>query len=170
MSAMTADEIDWQRWQPTQRATLMFVRERAKLLLIRKKRGLGAGKINGPGGRVEDGESAADCAVRETEEELGVTPIDPEVRGRHRFQFVDGLALEVFVFVANRFVGEPRETDEAVPMWTPQDRIPYDEMWEDDRVWIPLLLHGHCFDGRYLFDGERMLYHHIDVTDDPPQP
>jgi 8-oxo-dGTP diphosphatase len=37
------------------------------------------------------------------------------------------------------------------------DRIPYEKMWEDDRLWIPLLLEGVRFRGRYLFDGERML-------------
>lgn len=38
-------------------ATLMFVIDEARgeVLLIRKKRGLGAGKINGPGGKIDPG-------------------------------------------------------------------------------------------------------------------
>ena len=65
------EQIDWQRWEPDEHATLCFVIRGGEILLIRKKRGLGAGKINGPGGRLEPGETALDCAVRETREELG---------------------------------------------------------------------------------------------------
>ena len=70
---------DWQNWKPSVLATLMFIvdEQTQKVLLIRKKRGLGAGKINGPGGKIDPGESSLDCAVRETQEELGVTAFDP---------------------------------------------------------------------------------------------
>ena len=79
----------WNDWQPTMRASLCFVRREGKILMIRKKRGLGAGKINGPGGRLESGESALDAALRETQEEVGVTPFDLSQRGELHFQFVD---------------------------------------------------------------------------------
>ena len=71
--------IDWKSWQPGVRATLMFIIDEAKreVLLIRKKRGLGAGKINGPGGKIDPGETSLECAVRETQEELGVTALNP---------------------------------------------------------------------------------------------
>src|SRR5262245_12205628 len=54
----------FEEFRPTQHATLLFVRDAERVLLIRKKRGHGAGKINGPGGRVEAGESPLDAAVR----------------------------------------------------------------------------------------------------------
>lgn len=147
------------------RATLLFVVRGDHLLLIRKKRGLGAGKINGPGGRIEPGESAADCAVREVQEELGVTPLDPEERGELRFQFVDGLALHVRVFIAYAHAGEPVETDEAIPLWTPVHAIPYDEMWADDVLWLPELLAGRRFALRAIFDGDAMLDHALEHSD-----
>ena len=50
-------DIDWERWQPRERATLLFVIRGGEILLIRKLRGLGAGKINGPGGRIDAGET-----------------------------------------------------------------------------------------------------------------
>ena len=43
---MTFASISWADWTPTVRATLLFVWRDDALLLIRKKRGLGAGKIN----------------------------------------------------------------------------------------------------------------------------
>jgi len=30
-------------------------------------------------------------------------------------------------------------------------------MWEDDRLWIPMMLRGERFLGRWIFDGDRML-------------
>ncbi len=151
------EDVDWAAWVPRQRATLLFVQRDGHLLMIHKKRGLGAGKINGPGGRLEPGETPLQAAVREVEEEICVQPVGIRERGRLRFQFTDGLSIEGTVFTARDFVGEPRETDEALPLWVPEDRIPYDRMWADDRLWLPLMLAGKNFDGRFLFDGDTML-------------
>lgn len=156
----------WDVWKAVDRATLVFVLRGPDVLLIRKLRGLGAGKINGPGGRIEQGETTRDCARREVEEELRVTPIDLQARGELRFQFVDGHSIHAFVFVASGCLGEPMSTSEAIPIWTPQSEIPYDQMWADDRLWFPLLLDGKCFRGRFTFDGDRMLAHELIVLDE----
>ena len=150
-------EIDWQTWSPSDRATLLFVIRDGEILLIRKKRGLGAGKINGPGGKLEVGESPRQAAVREVQEEVGVTPRGVVQRGELSFQFVDGYGIHVYVFAADGCTGKVIETDEAVPLWTPTSQIPYDEMWVDDEIWLPWLLAGKRFSGRFLFDGDAML-------------
>lgn len=156
--------IDWITWQPRQRANLCFILREEKILLIRKKRGFGAGKINGPGGKIDPGESALESALRETFEELGIHPLGAEQRGELHFQFRDtGFSLHCAVFLAHDFSGEPYETDEAVPLWTPLDAIPYDEMWADDRHWLPLLLRGEHFSGYFEFDGEKLLSSEIVV-------
>ena len=103
----TVAATDWPTWQPTDVATLVFVVHDGRILLIRKKRGLGAGKINGPGGRLEPGESIEECAVRELREELCITPQELWFGGDHRFQFVDGYSIHVHVFRANGWEGEP---------------------------------------------------------------
>ncbi|MGD2108476.1 MAG: 8-oxo-dGTP diphosphatase [Phycisphaerae bacterium] len=143
-------------------------------MLIRKKRGLGAGKINGPGGRVDPGETPREAAIREVQEELHVLPVDVTEIGELRFQFADGLSLLVHVFLAPDCVGDPQETDEAVPLWTPVEAIPYDEMWADDRRWFPLMLSGAPFRGWFVFDGDRMLDSRVERNDPgsppPPQP
>lgn len=132
---------------PMPQATLCFVIQNDRVLLIRKKRGVGAGKINGPGGKVESGETMLESAVRETREEVGITPIDPVLRGLLTFDFTGREILHCGVFLTHAFAGEPVETDEAIPLWFPTDSMPYDEMWDDDRVWFPLLLAGKCFRG-----------------------
>jgi len=164
-TARQVSEIDWATWSPTDRATLLFVIQGDRILLIRKKRGLGAGKINGPGGRLDPGETAAEAAVRELEEELRIRTADPIWCGEHSFQFTDGYALHVEVFKTDRYEGEPSETDEAIPLWFDTSAIPYDEMWEDDRHWFPHLLAGRPFVGRYIFDGDRMLDIQLDVKE-----
>ncbi len=150
-------ETDWENWQPNMRATLVFVRRGDEVLLIHKKRGLGAGKINGPGGKLEAGETPLQAAVREVEEELKITALDLEEMGVLRFQFVDGLAIHCVVFTAARFTGVPTETDEAIPEWFRVDEIPYEKMWQDDQYWLPRMLGGEKFDARFDFDDETML-------------
>jgi len=156
-------DIDWDNWVPTERATLLFVIRDGQILLIHKKKGLGAGKINGPGGRIEDGETPIEAAVREVEEELLVTPTGVKTAGELRFQFVDGFSIHGYVFTAEDCDGEPQETDEATPIWTSLENIPFDSMWADDIVWIPLMLDGRKFSGRFLFDEDTMLAHEVDT-------
>jgi 8-oxo-dGTP diphosphatase len=151
------EQMDWARWVPTERATLLFVLEPGRILLINKKTGLGAGKINGPGGRIDPGETAREGAIREVQEELCVTPTGVQEAGELSFQFVDGYSLHGVVFTAAGFEGELCETREAAPLWTPIDRIPYERMWADDELWFPHLLSGRRFRGFFIFDGDDML-------------
>lgn len=163
MTSPRVEDIDWAAWRPTERATLLFVVRDGKVLLIHKKKGLGAGKINAPGGRIEPGELPQEAAIREVQEELGITPLGVEPRGELKFQFVDGYSILAHVFVAQDCDGPPRETDEARPLWTPLDRIPYERMWADDRVWLPWVLEGGRVHGRFVFDDDRMLDYAVSV-------
>ena len=158
--------MDWKNWIPREVATLCFIRNNGQVLLIWKKRGLGAGKINAPGGRLERGETPLQGAVRETQEEVCVTPYDLEKHGELHFQFVDGYSLFCTVFVAQGCHGEPAETDEANPFWSPVDSVPYDGMWEDDIYWLPLILDGKRFRGFFEFDGEKLLKHRVDIVEE----
>ena len=148
-------------WRPDDTATLVFVVSESQVLLIRKKRGLGAGKINGPGGKLEAGESLAACAIREIQEEVRITVNDVNARGVLRFQFLDGYKMEVHVFVSNTYEGEPEETEEALPFWCNLSSLPFDQMWADDRYWLQPVLDGHRVEGRFVFDGDKLLDHHV---------
>lgn len=163
----TVDGIEWASWRPVDTATLCFVVRGGEILLIRKKRGIGAGKINGPGGRLEPGETIVQCAVREVEEELCVSPFGLSAVGEQRFQFIDGYSIHVHVFLANGCHGDAKETEEAIPVWTPLDAIPYPEMWEDDIIWLPRVLGGTPCSGRYVFDDDRLLDYRLDRLDRP---
>ena len=150
------DRVDGANWRPREEGTLCFVIQDGQILLIEKKRGLGAGKVNGPGGRIEKGEMAEQAAIRETQEEVGITPTGVQWAGELRFQFRDGYSLHCTVYRASGWEGELMETAEAKPFWVRTDQIPYDRMWADDEQWMPRLLSGEKFRGWFEFDGDRM--------------
>ena len=125
-----------------------------RVLLMRKQRGVGAGLYNGPGGKVEPGESPRACAVREAREELRVDVHDLEKVGELGFAFGGEPTFFCHVFRSADFTGPAEATPEAVPAWFPVEDLPYDEMWEDDRHWFPLLLEGRRFRGLVAFDAE----------------
>ncbi len=154
-------DLDWSSWKAKDPATLVFVMRDDEILLINKKTGLGKGKVNGPGGKVEPGETPEQCAVRECQEELGITVSNLEYCGEHKFQFVDGYSIHVFVYRTREFRGIPTESREARPMWVKVDEIPYEQMWEDDHLWLPMMIRGERFRTRWIFDGDRMLDYDI---------
>lgn len=151
-----------------QHATLCYVFDGDEVLLIRQRRGIGEGKINGPGGKVEGNETPEDCAIREVREEVGIEiPEDAiEKRGELRFTFGDDPFQHVHVFATTEYKGEPETTDEAVPEWVHIDDMPYDQMWPDDEYWMPLLFDGETFKGEFLFDedGEEILDYDLDTV------
>lgn len=161
---LATSPIDWTAWVGEMHATIVFIVKDGQILLIEKKRGLGAGKINGPGGKIEPGETPLEGAIRETQEELLITPHAPRKLGELRFSMSHCPDILCHVYRADDFTGTPTETDEAVPVWTALDAIPYDRMWEDDRHWLPLLLDERSFLGRFVFEGESMMWSELDTT------
>ena len=66
--------------------------------------------------------------------------------------------MRVHVFLAGSFEGTETETEEAAPVWCEEASLPYDEMWQDDPLWLPHVLRGSHVYGRFLFDDDAMLY------------
>jgi 8-oxo-dGTP diphosphatase len=156
--------VPWQSFVPDEHAVLCFVRDGNRILLIHKRRGLGKGKVNGPGGRLEPGELAIDAAKRETMEEVGVDVFELMESATLQFSFVDGYRLLVTVFLTESYHGREITTDEAIPFWADINAIPYENMWEDDQIWLPLVLARNYVSGRFLFDGDTMLAHDVVST------
>lgn len=155
------DDVPWLNWPGKNPATLLFVVSGGRILLIEKKRGHGAGMINGPGGKLEGDETAVQCAVREVEEETGVHPLGARLVGELHFQYTNGDTVFGYAFRADSYNGALIETAEAKPFWVALDAIPFDAMWDDDRVWLPLLLENRAFVGRFLVHEERLYQYEI---------
>ena len=132
--------------------------------MINKKTGLGAGKVNAPGGRVETAEMPAEAAAREVQEETGLIPLNLKEVGQLSFIFKDGYSLKGIVYFADNCTGDMIETDEADPFWQPVGKIPYEKMWEDDKLWLPLAMSGKYVKGHFIFDGDKMLSQNIEES------
>lgn len=154
------DEIRYKKY-----AVVSYIFDDNKVLLIEKKRGLGAGKINVPGGHIEPGETAYQAAVRETLEEVSLTTDNLELSGYLYFKFTDGLTMKGWVYKTTHYSGIPKESDEANPFWNKIDSLPYNKMWADDEVWIPQMLKGRYFRGYFEFDDDVMLKREIEFYD-----
>ena len=150
-------EVDWETWTAGMHATLLFVKQGEQVLLIEKQRGIGAGKINGPGGKIDPGETPLQCAVREVKEELLITVTDPVKMGELFFDMNSMPNIHCHVYMGTKFEGTPSSTEEAIPLWTAIEEIPFDKMWEDDKYWLTEMLAGQKFVGRFIFDQERLL-------------
>ncbi len=133
--------------------TLSFIIENNRILLAMKKRGFGAGRYNGYGGKVEEGETIEEGAKRELREESGLEVTGLEKVGIHEFEFAHdrGNILEVHVFHVTRYTGEAVETEEMKPEWFALDAIPFEKMWPDDIHWFPVFLDDKRFRTKFLF-------------------
>jgi 8-oxo-dGTP diphosphatase/2-hydroxy-dATP diphosphatase len=150
--------------------TLCMVIKGDKVLLGMKKRGFGVGRWNGFGGKVEEGEEIVEAAKRELMEEVGIETDVLEEVGLIDFEFEnDPKILEVHIFKIDNFDGDFKESEEMRPEWFHRDLIPYEQMWSDDIYWLPMLLDGKKFRGRFLFDrpsdaeySSKILEHHLE--------
>ena len=137
--------------------TLCLLKKDNKILLAMKKRGFGEGKYNGVGGKIERGETPDDAMIRETKEEILVTPTEYEKVGIIEFdEFYKGQKEKVMfhLYVASEWKGEPTESDEMKPEWFDIQSIPYDKMFPDDKYWLPLILEGRKIKAYFDFDEE----------------
>jgi 8-oxo-dGTP pyrophosphatase MutT (NUDIX family) len=153
--------------------TLLFLRKDNQVLLAMKKRGFGEGKWNGVGGKVEGEESIESAMIRETQEEIGVTPTSYEKVGDIRFdEYFKGepTSMHVHVFVASSWDGEPTESEEMKPEWFFVDAIPYDEMWSDDPYWLPSVIEGSKVSADFTLDQNDIITDHaVETVDELPQ-
>jgi len=164
------EEMLGQGWLPTSSGklyTLIFpLAAEGKVLLGMKKRGFGAGRMNGFGGKVEQGESILEAAKRELHEEANIIATDITACGQIFFAFEDSpVLMDVHVYRVDKWDGVIQETEEMQPAWhsvkSAQEgsadapdlpAIPFDRMWPDDTLWLPSFLAGKTIVGRVDFE------------------
>jgi len=135
-------------------STLCFCIRDDSVLLAMKKRGFGAGKWNGYGGKVSEKESPRTAAARELKEEshLSVAETALEQVALVRFYFDSSQLFECHVFLARDWEGEPSESEEMKPRWFSISQLPFAEMWVADSKWIHLILAGKKLEAEVNFN------------------
>ena len=59
--------------------------------------------------------------------------------------------LNAHIFKVLDFEWIPTETEEMKPEWFEISKIPYDQMWEDDKIWFPRMLAGETIEYDFYF-------------------
>ncbi len=146
-------------------ATLCYVREGGKTLMlhrVKKRDDVHEGKWNGLGGKFERGESPEDCVKREILEEAGLKIKDPLLKGVLTFpDFAGGEDWYVFVFTASKFTGRLLDSDEGNLAWIKDRDLLKLDLWEGDRVFLPLLKRRGYFSGKFQYRDGRLVKHGV---------
>ncbi len=140
-------------------ATLCVVVNGNNILLGMKKKGFGAGRYNGFGGKVEPGESVEAAAVRELREESGLQAVSAKKHAVLTFKFPHKPEWDqvVHVFVTDNWTGSPAESDEMVPEWFQADNLPFGQMWSDDPHWLPHVISGKFVTATFVFSPDEKI-------------
>lgn len=151
--------------------TLGIVYQPPRVLLGMKKRGFGAGRWNGFGGKLQDGESLEESLRREFKEEAGIDIGHLEKRGILEFEYANNPEVfQVHIYLVREYTGEVSESEEMRPQWFSVEAIPFDTMWPDDAFWFPLFLAGKKFRGKFYFDENDAILkqelHEVNALDD----
>ncbi|MDK2899029.1 MAG: 8-oxo-dGTP diphosphatase [Patescibacteria group bacterium] len=151
-------------------ATLLFLVTDTKILLAMKKRGFGINRYNGVGGKPEPGETIEQTMIRESIEEIGVTPINFKKIAKIAFnEYLKGepVIMNMHVFLSDKWSGEPIETEEMAPKWFDKDKVPFEIMWPDDLYWLPQVINEQKLTANFKLDiNDKITSHNIKIVDE----
>lgn len=158
---------------PHKLATLAYISYGQEVLLLLRNKKVNDFHYNrfiGIGGKLEAGETPLECVLREIAEETGykLTPEDIRFRGYIYFDEInrdketeDLLPFNWLVFLYSARVKKKKliETPEGELHWVSYKNIPYNQMWEGDRIFTPKLLEtDHILEAKFMYNDEK-IYH-----------
>lgn len=127
--------------------------------LGRKKLKIGAGSLNGCGGKLKRGETPIMAMIREAHEEWGIKVKASDLKMVAILRISrEGVGHEVdlYVFTATKWEGEFIETEEmGRPEHHPFSKLPCAEMMVADPYWLSLVLLGHLLEVSFTYNHDR---------------
>jgi 8-oxo-dGTP diphosphatase len=155
--------------------TLAFITDvtaHAVLLGEKKSGEIGTGTVNGPGGGIEQGETAIDCIIRETQEEFGITLFRTALLDVGTItSYINGKPFaRVYLFWTHVWSGTPIETDSMTPQWMRMPQLPYERMLGGDRHWFPRALKREKFNAEVHYTKGLRTFKSISFSSHVPHP
>ena len=144
----------------------VFTPGRDEIVVINKRRKMGAGKLCFPGGKINHGESLEAGALRELSEETGIENVE-SLKSRGTIEFIfesdNGVSLnwsnQCFLYEAivskeyrDTFTLSSKDFEECSPFWAQFDALPWEQFWPDDRNWVPKIKMGVSVFRRIIFN------------------
>ena len=104
--------------------------------------------------KLKPGESPNEGVKREVLEETGLLISQLKLHGVLKFYFgkIERPNWIVYVFSTRVFKGDLKSSEEGLLQWFSFDEIPYEQMWQDDKYWLPLLIKNRNFSGDFYFN------------------
>ena len=141
--------------------TLCYVENKGRYLMlhrIKKQQDENEGKWIGIGGHLEADETPEECIRREAKEEAGLDLKDLRLRGILTFILPKWDNELTFLYTASADRTELPETEEGVLAWVPIGQIEHLDLWEGDRIFLPLLeSRADVFSLKLVYDEEDQL-------------
>ncbi len=130
-------------------ATVCYLKKADQVLMLKFSKKWGH-VYAPPGGKFESGETPLDCIIREFKEETGLTLIRPRLQGISYWH--DSYEGIIFVFVAEEYEGELKESEEGSLLWVDADCLDSLEQFEQNKFFSPYLFKEEFFEGKFLLD------------------
>lgn len=120
--------------KPIRNAVKCLLIENERIVITKYLKGIKTGYYDIPGGKIEDGESAKDAAIREMEEETGIKVSDLAKRGTFEVEYPDRRFI-FDIFVAKKYQGNTQSFEENTSEW-----IKIDDLLKEGKVLSNILL------------------------------
>ncbi len=150
-------------------ATLCYIMDDDKTLMLyrnKKENDYHEGKWNGLGGKLEQGETPEECAIREVFEESGLIVSDPEMKGLITFPMFDEIDdWYVWVFVFKKFNGDQIDSPEGTLEWIENKKLTQLNLWDGDKIFIPWLFQEKCFSAKFVYEKGEFKSHSVNFYD-----
>ena len=109
-------------------------------------------------------ETVDQAADREIFEEIQIKPVRKKMVATIHFFYPEKEQNNIHnsVYLCQEWTGTPTETEEIKPKWFPLNQIPFDQMFEDFGVWLPVVLDRSINFGEFILSKDfKILDHHL---------
>ncbi|MGV8087371.1 MAG: 8-oxo-dGTP diphosphatase [Candidatus Woesearchaeota archaeon] len=151
--------------------TLCILIKDNNVFLSRKLLRHGAGKYNGYGGGIKEGETETYAAIRELKEESGFHAEESDLEKRAVIEFYFPYEphhnQRVHIYFLYKWQGTFHSDGEmSKPESFPLTNLPYDQMWASDKEWLPYLIDGKKIKAKFVWTQDNQVAKRsIDIVD-----